>query len=93
MVLRHPVGTRAEGGTSDLLVNGKRYDVYTPETTDPSRIIGGIAKKNSQAEGIILDLSKTSVTSEQLGNVIGRVHGIINKGGKTPNINDIIILP
>ncbi|WPP42132.1 RHS repeat-associated core domain-containing protein [Paenibacillus hunanensis] len=93
VILRHPVGTRLDGGTSDLLVNGKRYDVYTPETKDASRIIGGIAKKNSQAEGVILDLSKTPVTSEQLGNVIGRVHGIINKGGKTPNINDIIILP
>ncbi|MEO5726951.1 MAG: RHS repeat-associated core domain-containing protein [Byssovorax sp.] len=87
VVLRPPVGTRAEGGTSDLLVNGMRYDVYTPMTANPARIISAIAKKNGQAEGIVLDLSASSVTRDQLGNVVTRVHGA---GAK--NIKDVIIM-
>lgn len=49
--LRQPVGTRAGGGTSDMLVDGVRYDVYTPTSGNPSRIISAMAKKNSQTEG------------------------------------------
>ncbi|MBP5107925.1 hypothetical protein, partial [Pseudomonas protegens] len=55
--MRRPVGTRAEGKTSDLLVNGVSYDVYTPATGNADRIISAIAKKNTQAEGVVLDLS------------------------------------
>ncbi|MEE4160829.1 hypothetical protein V2I75_26430 [Pseudomonas viridiflava] len=73
--LRSPVGTRAEGNTSDLLVDGVRYDVYTPTTGNAARIISAIAKKNTQTEGIVLDLSKSSVTREQLGDVLRRVNG------------------
>ncbi|MGE7955221.1 hypothetical protein ACQKQA_01260 [Pseudomonas sp. NPDC089530] len=85
--LRSPVGTRAEGGASDLLVDGVRYDVYTPTTSNAGRIISAIAKKNTQAEGVVLDLSKSSVTREQLGDVLRRVNG---SGAK--NINDIVII-
>jgi|CXWL01.1.fsa_nt_gi hypothetical protein len=87
VVLRPPSGSRAAGGTSDLLVDGVRYDVYTPQTTNPNRIIGQIAAKNSQAEGVIVDLSMTSVTPGQLGNVLNRVRG----AGAT-NIKDIILI-
>ncbi|WP_434347080.1 hypothetical protein ACN6A1_01645 [Myxococcus virescens] len=87
VVLRPPVGTRTAGGTSDLLVDGVRYDVYTPTTTNANRIISAIAKKNSQAEGIVLDLSQTSVTRAQLGNVLERVRGV-----GANNIRDVIIL-
>lgn len=87
VVLRPPVGTRAAGGTSDLLVNGARYDVYTPTTANANRIISAIAKKNTQAQGVVLDLANTPVTSGELGNVLGRVQG----AGAT-NIVDIIIL-
>jgi len=85
--LRQPKGTRKEGGTSDLLVDGVRYDVYTPITGNHSRIISGMAKKNKQTEGIVLDLSQTSVTREELGNMLKRTHGM---GGT--NIIDIIVL-
>lgn len=85
--LRDPVGTRAGGGTSDLLVDGVAYDVYTPISTNPNRIISAIAKKNTQASGIVIDLSKTSVTQSQLGNVLKRVQG----AGAT-NIKDIQII-
>ncbi|MMZ62063.1 hypothetical protein D1872_242490 [compost metagenome] len=93
VVLRHPVGTRADGGTSDLLVNGVRYDVYTPTTSNLNRIISSMAGKNSQTTGIVLDLSQTPVTTEQLGNALQRVRGIVEAGGKTPNITDIVIMP
>jgi hypothetical protein len=85
--LRDPVGTRAGGKTSDLVVNGKNYDVYTPKSSKPDRIISEAAKKNSQAEGIVIDLSNTNVTAEQLGDVLKRVQG----AGAT-NIKDVIIL-
>jgi RHS repeat-associated protein len=88
VLLRSPIGTRAEGQTSDLLVNGVNYDVFTPESTNPNRIISAMAKKNSQTTGIVLDLSKTSVTAEQLGNILKRVQGT---GAK--NIKDIVVMP
>lgn len=85
--LRQPVGTRADGGTSDLLIDGERYDVYSPKTGNPARIVSAIAKKNSQAEGIIVDLSDSPVKSDQLGNLLYRVQG----AGAT-NIKYIIII-
>jgi hypothetical protein len=93
VVLRNPVGTRAGGGTSDLLVNGVNYDVYTPTTNSVNGIISAMARKNSQTTGIVLDLSQTTVTAEQLGNALARVRGSITAGEKTPNITDIVVLP
>ncbi|MEE9940244.1 MAG: hemagglutinin repeat-containing protein [Achromobacter xylosoxidans] len=87
VVLRAPTGTRAGGGTSDLLVNGVPYDVYTPITKNPNAIVSAIASKNTQATGIVLDLRNTSVTPEQLGNILQRVRGA---GAK--NITDIKII-
>src|SRR5262245_47374715 len=57
VVLRPPIGTRVGGETSDLLLDGRGYDIYTPTTANPNRIISAITKKNAQAEGVILDLS------------------------------------
>ncbi len=85
--LRDAVGTRAQGKTSDLVVDGKNYDVYTPKTGSQNRIISEAAKKNSQAEGLVIDLSNTDVKVEQLGDVLKRVRG----AGAT-NIKDIIII-
>ena len=89
VTLRAPTGTRAGGGTSDLLVDGVRYDVYTPTTSNPGRIISAIAKKNSQVQegGVVLDLSGTTVTRAQLGDVLKRVQG----AGAT-GIRDIVII-
>ena len=93
VVLRPPVGTRADGGTSDLLVNGINYDVYTPKTSNVSRIVGGIARKNSQTTGVVLDLSETTATAADFENVLNRVQGIIESGGKQVNITDVVIMP
>lgn len=87
VVLRLPVNTQMGVRTSDLLVDGIPYDVYTPKTLNPNRIISAIAKKNSQAQGIVLDLTETEVTPNQLGNVLERVQG----AGAT-NIFEIIII-
>jgi len=85
--LRQPKGKRVDGGTSDLVVDGVNYDVYTPTTGNAGRIISAMAKKNSQTVGIVLDLSKTNVTAGQLGNALGRVNG----SGAT-KIKDIVIM-
>lgn len=91
--MRPPVGTRAGGQTSDLLVNGVNYDVYTPTTNNPSAIIRAITKKNTQTTGVVLDLSHTTVTADDLGNILPRVKGAIETNGGVCNINDIIIMP
>jgi len=70
-----------------LLVDAVPYDVYTPKTANPNRIISAIAKKNSQAQGIVLDLTETEVTPSQLGNVLERVQG----AGAT-NIYEVVII-
>jgi hypothetical protein len=72
--LRVPTG---RGRTSDLVVDGVPWDVYTPQTSNPDRIISAIASKGSQVEGggVVIDLSQTTVTRDQLGNVLERVRG------------------
>ncbi|QQT26618.1 hypothetical protein [Sphingobacterium spiritivorum] len=86
--LRRPVGTRTGGKTSDLVVNGINYDVYTPQTSNVNRIISAVASKNSQTTGVVIDLSNTSVVPSQLNNILNRVQGT----GAT-NIKNIIIMP
>lgn len=73
--LRNPTGTRAGGGTSDLVVDGVNWDVYTPTTNNAGRIVSTVASKGSQVlgGGVVVDLSKTSVTPEELGNIEYRV--------------------
>lgn len=87
--LRQPVGTRAGGGTSDMVADGQNWDVYTPKSSNPARIISAIASKGSQVHGggVIVDLSQTSVTPEQLGDVMARVQGTGSRVGS------IIIMP
>jgi RHS repeat-associated protein len=93
VTLREPTGERAcNGGTSDLVVGGKTYDVYTPETSNPGRIIGGILKKNDQATGVVVDLRANTTKSADLGNVQGRLGGAMRAQGKTLNITDVPIM-
>ncbi|MCO5973359.1 CdiA C-terminal domain-containing protein [Actinoallomurus soli] len=89
VILRDPVGTRAGGMTSDLLVDGERWDVYTPKSSNPNRIVSAVASKGSQVHGggVILDLSQTSVTPEDLGNIQARIAGT---GGR---VSKIVVMP
>lgn len=90
VILRPPSGTRYEGGTSDLLVNGIPYDVFTPKTHHINRVVSAIAKKNSQAEGIVLDLTQTILTSSDFVNLLERVQGTLKSQGITIHIKEII---
>ncbi|MER7008585.1 polymorphic toxin-type HINT domain-containing protein [Dactylosporangium sp. NPDC000555] len=76
VVLRDPVGSRGTA-TSDLLVDGVQWDVYTPTTGNVSRIVSAVASKGSQVQGggVIIDLSRTSVTADQLANIQARIAG------------------
>ncbi|MEV6242971.1 RHS repeat-associated core domain-containing protein [Lentzea sp. NPDC051838] len=89
VVLRDPVGTRKDGDTSDLLVNGVRWDVYSPKTGNADRIVSAVASKGSQVHGggVIVDLSRSSVTADQLANIEARVFGT---GGR---VGQIVVLP
>jgi hypothetical protein len=49
--------------------------------------LDAIALTNSQAQGVILDLRNTSVTLEDLGNVMARLEG---SGGT--NIKEVIVI-
>jgi hypothetical protein len=74
VVLKPPVGPRSPaGGTADLLVDGIPYDIYRPRTSSADRIISAVASKGDQAQGVVLDLSETTVTAEQLGDIVMRV--------------------
>lgn len=84
--LRDPVGTRKGGKTLDLFVDGVAYNVYTPVSYNPSSIASTTAKKNSQASGIALDLSNTSVTQSQLVSILK------NQGTGASTIKDIQII-
>lgn len=83
----------SDGGTSDLLVNGVNYDVYTPITSNPSSIIRAITKKNTQTTGVVLDLFNTTVAIDDLGDILGRVTGAIEKNGGVCNIKDVVVMP
>ncbi|WP_158632057.1 polymorphic toxin-type HINT domain-containing protein [Micromonospora sp. Llam0] len=76
VVLRDPVGPRGTA-TSDLLVDGVQWDVYTPTTRNVSRIVSAVATKGGQVRGggVIIDLSQTSVTADQLANIQARIAG------------------
>ncbi|MPZ84377.1 MAG: hypothetical protein GEV28_29885 [Actinophytocola sp.] len=78
----------AAGRTSDLLLDGIAYDVYSPTTGNVARIVSAIAAKGSQVRGggVVLDLSKSPLTTADVGNLLARVRGV------TDQISDIIIL-
>jgi hypothetical protein len=67
--------------TSDLLVNGVPYDVYTPTTGSVDRIVSAVASKGAQVDGggVIIDLSRSPLTSEQLGDILPRVQNITGR--------------
>jgi hypothetical protein len=85
VVLREATGV---GPTSDLLVNGTPYDVYTPTTSSVDRIVSAVASKGPQVSGggVVIDLSNSSLTVADLGNILVRVQGV------TSQISHIIVV-
>lgn len=92
VILRDPVGPRfADGGTSDLVVNGTTYDIYTPETSNINNIYRTMANKHGQANGIVLNLSKTSLTAADFPDVLLRLQSKLRSQGSIVNIQDVIV--
>jgi RHS repeat-associated protein len=68
-------------GTADYLVGGEAgtgaggaaTDVLTPVTTEPNSVISSIVAKENQAPNIIVNMSATTVTEWELGDVMFRV--------------------
>lgn len=86
VVLREAPG---EVRTSDLLVDGVDYDVYTPQrTTSLNNIVRAISKKRTQVRGggVVLDLSESELTGVDAEQLLRRVRGL------TSNISDIVII-
>ena len=74
--------------TSDLIVDGMPYDVYTPSTGSIDRLVGAIADKGTQVRGggVVLDLRNSLLTPAQVGDLLPRVRGITDK------VTEIIVL-
>lgn len=93
MTLRDPVGTRAEGNTTDLVVDGVTWDVYTrpwrfrekPHHEHREEV------RPSPWLGVIVDLSTSPFSAGQLGNVLGRANGMIRSWGKSPLLGDVYL--
>jgi len=91
------VGGRVAVGVDDILsqaLNGtttvtNTYDPTNLITNNPDNIILSIAEKGPQVQGggVVLDLSQTSVTAADLGNVMERVSGL------TPDVTNVVVLP
>jgi hypothetical protein len=85
VVLREATGV---GRTSDLLVDGTPYDVYTPEAgTSVRNILSNVASKWTQVNGggVVVDLGSTDLTASDFGgNALARVNGFVNSWGGTP---------
>jgi hypothetical protein len=85
VVLREATGVER---TSDLLVNGTPYDVYTPEAgTSVRNVLSNVASKWTQVHGggVVVDLSNTDLGASDFGdNALARVNGFVNSWGGTP---------
>ncbi|MGW6931011.1 LamG-like jellyroll fold domain-containing protein [Lentzea sp. NPDC054927] len=90
---------RKKGNTSDLLVDGARWDVYTPSTANDDAVVTKVAKKYSQVHGggVIVDLHRTSLTAADLEDVLTRANGMIRswkakgKGLEYPYLSEVVL--
>ena len=81
------------GRTSDLLVDGVPYDVYTPQAgTSVRNIFSKGAKKWNQVNGggIVIDLSETSLTPADFGDAFRQFNRLINRRINGIPLSDII---
>ncbi len=92
VTLRPPVGTKADGGTSDLIVNGVRWDVYTPNSRNVKAILSKTAKKFTQVHGggVIVDLRYTGLSEVDFGpDPLKRINGLIKSWGHSDFISEV----
>ncbi len=80
VILREaPVGP-ATSRTSDLLINGIRYDVYTPNAgTSVKNILNRTASMWTQVRGggVVIDLSRSGHTQAEFGDALASVNSFI----------------
>lgn len=76
--------------TSDLLVDGVPYDVYSPRTGNVSRLVSAIAEKAGQVDGggVVVDLTESPLRLKDVDvdSLLARVKGV------TPRVTDIIVI-
>ena len=95
VVLRTPIGTRAAGGTSDLLLDGIRADIYAPFTGNADRVLGAVFSKNSQLPGggtVVLDLRNSTLSASDFTNIGARLNGAATRKGVELNIRQVEII-
>lgn len=95
VVLRDPPhggGTRGVD-TSDLIVDGEQYDIYSPETGNLNRIVSELVRKRSQVTGggVVLNLenSPLDVTDIDVESLLYRVN---NATSGSPPLSNIIVI-
>lgn len=64
------------GGSTRTGAGGIGYDVFTPTTGRAANIAAKVGGKVSQADRVIINLDRTSVTAAELSDIIPRVNGI-----------------
>ncbi|WP_406637274.1 hypothetical protein [Amycolatopsis sp. WGS_07] len=92
--LRDPIGTRAEGQTSDLVVDGVLWDVITPKTNIVKNVVSRIAGKYSQVHGggVIVDLGPSGLTEADFGGAakaLDWANSMISSWGKGPLLSGV----
>jgi hypothetical protein len=89
VVLRAPAESAVGGGSSDLFVNGRRWDIFAPKTKSADRIVSALVtwRGQSPADGVVLDLTQTCVVAADLVGLEARLIGL----GAAPG--DIIVIP
>lgn len=95
VILRDPPrdgGTRGVN-TSDLLVDGAQWDVYTPEGSNMKTILRYIQKKRSQVRGggVVLNLSKSSLSAASI-DVSGMLAQVNGRMSSSPPLAGIKIV-
>ncbi|MFI5496599.1 putative Ig domain-containing protein [Actinoplanes sp. NPDC051859] len=95
VVLRDPPqggGTRGVN-TSDLLVNGKQYDIYSPKTKNLDRIASNIKAKRDQVEGggVVLNLRNSELKASEVDaeQLLARANGAPSEH---PPLREIIVV-
>ena len=67
-------------------------DIYSPQAgTSIDNVFRALAKKNDQAQGVVLDLSAWDGLLSDLGSVTNRLQGKLAAQGSAVNIKEVIV--
>jgi len=73
---------------SDMVVDGRRWDTYTPRTDSVKAVVSAVARKAKQVEGgvVVVDLRFSGLSIQDCASVASRVQGV------TGGVSDVIVL-